>query len=38
MLDGHAESIRTKSIAPTFDLNTVNQLKYNYPKWRKDQN
>ncbi|SRR5258706_3551399 len=38
MLDGHAESVRTKSIAPTFDLNTLNQLKYNYPKWRKDQN
>jgi len=37
MLDGHAESVRTKTIAPSFDLNTVNQPKYNYPKWRKDQ-
>src|SRR6266850_1042900 len=36
MLDGHAESVRTKTIAPSFDLNTVNQPKYNYPKWRKD--
>jgi prepilin-type processing-associated H-X9-DG protein len=36
-LDGHAISFPTKSIAPSFDLNTVNQLKYNQPKWRKDQ-
>jgi len=36
-LDGHAAPFPTKSIAPTFDLVTVNQLKYNQPKWRKDQ-
>ncbi len=38
MLDGHAESVLTKSIPPVFDLNSCNQPKYNYPKWRKDQN
>ncbi|HEV8605754.1 MAG TPA: prepilin-type N-terminal cleavage/methylation domain-containing protein [Tepidisphaeraceae bacterium] len=37
-LDGHADGVVTKSIAPTFDLATVNQLKWNQPKWRKDQN
>ncbi len=38
MLDGHAESVLTKNIPPVFDLNNCNNLKYNYPKWRKDQN
>jgi len=38
MLDGHAESVYTKSIPPVFDLANCNNPKYNYPKWRKDQN
>jgi prepilin-type N-terminal cleavage/methylation domain-containing protein/prepilin-type processing-associated H-X9-DG protein len=36
-LDGHAAPFPTKAIAPSFELNTVNQLKWNQPKWRKDQ-
>jgi prepilin-type N-terminal cleavage/methylation domain-containing protein/prepilin-type processing-associated H-X9-DG protein len=38
MLDGHAESIQTKRIPPVFDLTNCNNPKYNYPKWRRDQN
>jgi len=38
MLDGHAESVQTKRIPPFFDLNNCNNPKYNYPKWRRDQN
>ena len=38
MLDGHAESVQTKQIPPVFDLANCNNLKYNYPKWRRDQN
>src|SRR5438876_4771115 len=37
MLDGHAESIQTKRIPPFFDLVNCNDRRYNYPKWRKDQ-
>ena len=38
MLDGHAESVQTRRIPPVFDLVNCNNPKYNYPKWRKDQN
>lgn len=38
MLDGHAESVQTKRIPPVFDLANCNNAKYNYPKWRRDQN
>jgi prepilin-type processing-associated H-X9-DG protein len=38
MLDGHAESVATKRIPPVFDLVSCNNPRWNYPKWRRDQN
>lgn len=36
-LDGHAESVRTDTLAPDFTLATLAQPQYHWPIWRLDQ-
>lgn len=36
-IDGHAETVDGSSIPPSFDLPTLSQAGYAWPRWRLDQ-